>query len=557
MRPDSDNGHAAHWYAVASFNMTSAAADIRPPACPADPRPAARPSRNFFARHWRGDYSLVRSYWLHTASVQFGTVTLSAGITHALAHNAPARAASSALLWIYTIGLILWAWAILGTWRAAEREQAEKQRAGLSGAWSKVAKLMILLGAIGTGSRVVNDLPRLAAHWRTALGEQAASPFTVTPQRDGRAVLFTGGINDGAADALEQALRKTPGATTVVLRSEGGWLREGALVAEVIRRHRLHTYVERTCASACTIAFLAGDDRAAAPGARIGFHRPRAIGADQDQVSGATDSELWRAYAAAGLPNAFVRHVQATPFDTMWFPTARELLDNGVVTRASPGGEYATMATLLTTREALAAELRAAPLYATLERKYPAHFKSLLDSVWPALQRNASDAEIRAQLRAQSSRLYRALLPTAPDALLLANARLTIDQAQTLQHISPEACVGYLDGTDGPGTVAARLPGTLLTREQALFSDLVQAADPEHTPVVTRTQAMPALRLAIAALPVQEQRVLTFPTLRHTAPAAVRCHALIDFAQAILSLPDADRALALRGIYAHPAAPDA
>ncbi|AQW31833.1 hypothetical protein ACJBUE_22815 (plasmid) [Ralstonia syzygii subsp. celebesensis] len=509
--------------------MTSAATDVRPPAFPA-PRPAARPSRNFFARHWRGDYSLVRSYWLHTASMQFGTVTLSAGITHALAHNAPARAASSALLVIYTLGLILWVWAIVGTWRAAERERAEKQRAGLSGVWSTVAKLMILLGAIGTGSRVVNDLPRLGAHLRTALGEQAASPFTVTPQRDGRAVLFTGGINDGAADALEQALRKTPGATTVVLRSEGGWLREGALVAEVIRRHRLHTYVERTCASACTIAFLA---------------------------PGATDSELWRAYAAAGLPNAFVRHVQATSFDTMWFPTARELLDNGVVTRASSGGEYATMATLLTTREALATELRTAPLYATLERKYPAHFKSLLDSIWPALQRNASDAEIIAQLRTQSSRLYRALLPTAPDTLLLANARLTIDQAETLQRISPEACVGYLDGTAGPGTVAARLPGTLLTREQALFSDLVQAADPEHAPMVTRAQAMPALQLAIAALPVQEQRVLTFPTLRHTAPAAARCRALINFSQAILALPDADRALALRGIYAPTAAPDA
>ena len=92
---------------------------------------------------------------------------------------------------------------IVGTWRAAEREQAEKRRAGLSGVWCKVAKLMILLGAIGTGSRVVNDLPRLGAHVRTALGEQAASPFAVTPQRDGRAVLFTGGINDGAADALE------------------------------------------------------------------------------------------------------------------------------------------------------------------------------------------------------------------------------------------------------------------------------------------------------------------------------------------------------------------
>jgi hypothetical protein len=535
--------------------MTSAASNARPPTLPADPQPVQRPSRNFFARHWRGDYSLVRSYWLHTALLQFCVVALSAGVTHALAHNAPARAASSALLVIYAFGLVLWIWAIVGTWRAAQREQTEKTRHGLANIWPAAAKLMILLGAVGTGSRIVNDLPRLAEHLHTALGQQAASPFVVRAQRDGRAVLFTGGMNDGAADALEDTLRKTPDATTVVLRSEGGWLREGALVAEVIRRHHLRTYVERRCASACTIAFLAGDDRAAAPGARIGFHRPRAVGADHDQTPGATDSELWRAYATAGLPDAFVRRVQATPFDEMWFPTDQELQDNGIVTRVSPGGEFATMATLLTTRDALAAELRATPLYAALERKFPAHFNSLLDTVWPALQRGATDAEVFALLRTQSAKLYRALIPTAPDPLLFANAQLTIDQAETLQRVSPEACVAYLDGTAGASAAGARLPRALLTREQTLFTDLVLAADPEHVPVVTRAQSTPALQLALAGLPPDEQRVLTLPGLRHTAPAAARCRALIGFARSILALPLAERAVALRSIYTSTAPP--
>lgn len=542
--------------------MTYAASDALPPThptdpnAPVDPRPVRVPSRNFFARHWRGDYSLVRSYWLHTALMQFGVMALSAGVTHALAHNAPARAASSALLVIYVLGIVLWIWAVVGTWRSAEHEQARNRQAGMRNLWPFIAKLMIALGAIGTSSRVINDLPRLQAHLRTALGEQAASPFTVVPQRDGHAVLFTGGMNDGAADALEAALRRAPNATAVVLRSEGGWLREGTLVADVIRRHHLRTYVERACASACTIAFLAGKDRAAAPGARIGFHRPRAVGADHDQTPGATDSELWSAYAAAGLPDAFIRRVQNTPFEQMWFPSAQELLDNHVVTRASPGGEYATMATQLTTRDALAAELRSGALYAALERKYPAHFSRLLDTVWQALQRNANDAEVTALLHTQSAKLYRALIPTAPDVLLFANAQLTIDEAHALQRLSPEACVAYLDGTADAAAAAARLPRALIAREQTLFSDLVQAADPEHVPVVTRAQALPALQLAVAALPLQEQRVLTLPTLRHTTPPAERCQALIAFAHSILALPEAERALALRGMYARASAPD-
>ena len=538
--------------------MTSAASDAAlPPTAPSDPHRERTPSRNFFARHWRGDYSLARSYWLHTALMQFGVVALSAGVTHALAHNAPARAASAALLVIYVMGLALWIWAVVGTWRSADREQARNRIAGMSNLWPLIAKVMIVVGAVGTSSRLINDGPRLGAHLRTALGEQAASPFTVIPQRDGRAILFNGGINDGAADALEAALRKAPNATAVVLRSEGGWLREGTLVADVIRRHHLRTYVERSCASACTIAFLAGADRAAAPGARIGFHRPRAVGAEHDQTPGAIDSELWRAYSDAGLPDAFVRRVQDTPFDQMWFPTAQELLADHVVTRTSPGGEYATMATQLNTREALAAELRSAPLYAALERKYPAHFSRLIDTLWPELQRNVTDAQIVALLREQTGKLYRALIPTAPDALLFANAQLTLEQAQALQRVSPEACVAYLDGTSGASAAAARLPRALVTREQALFSDLMQAADPDHAPVVTRAQTLPVLQLAVAALPMAEQRVLTVPALRHTAPPAERCQALIGFSRSILALPETERALALRGMYADISAPDA
>ena len=149
---DSDNRRAAILCAASRTRMTSAASDALPPTAPADPHPERTPSRNFFARHWRGDYNLARSYWLHTALMQFGVVALSAGVTHALAHNAPARAASSALLVIYVMGLALWIWAVVGTWRSADREQARNRRAGMSNLWPLIAKVMIVLGAVGTSS---------------------------------------------------------------------------------------------------------------------------------------------------------------------------------------------------------------------------------------------------------------------------------------------------------------------------------------------------------------------------------------------------------------------
>jgi hypothetical protein len=65
------------------------------------------------------------------------------------------------------------------------------------------------------------------------------------------------------------------------------------------------------------------------------------------------------------------------------------------------------------------------------------------------------------------------------------------------------------------------------------------------------------LQLALAGLPPDEQRVLTLPGLRHTAPAAARCRALIGFARSILALPLAERAVALRSIYTSTAPPDA
>ena len=106
-------------------------------------------------------------------------------------------------------------------------------------------------------------------------------------------------------------------------------------VAAVISNRKLSTDVEDECSSACTIAFLAGLERAGGPKARIGFHSFRAVGR-QDAMG--TSATLQKVYREAGLSDAFISRVSKTPPTEMWYPTIGELLENGVLTRVSMAG---------------------------------------------------------------------------------------------------------------------------------------------------------------------------------------------------------------------------
>lgn len=119
---------------------------------------------------------------------------------------------------------------------------------------------------------MVNMSGGLAEHWRVALNAQPGPQYTIEVSADGKSVVLKGGMNDGAAAALTRALDLAPAVKTVLFSSSGGWVREGNLVAHIISQRKLTTYVEGECTSACTVAFLAGSDRAADPNAHIGFH---------------------------------------------------------------------------------------------------------------------------------------------------------------------------------------------------------------------------------------------------------------------------------------------
>ena len=275
------------------------------------PIPEYKGALAFFRRHYNGDYSLARSYWVNTFLVSLFAPVLGLMLLPWLSENFPARYGSAGFLFITGLGIVAWFWAVSGTWASANKHV---QRGGKSG-WVTAAKFMIVMGVLKTFGDVGNLMPALQEHMRVATGTQLGPSTKLEVRADGRSILLSGGINDGSAEQLEKALQMAPAVTTVVFSSEGGWIREGQMLAEVIRKRALNTYVEGYCASACTIAFLSGKERAAAPSAKIGFHASRSVGSMASNPSSAETAQLRAIYQSAGLPDTFIRQVADTPYE--------------------------------------------------------------------------------------------------------------------------------------------------------------------------------------------------------------------------------------------------
>ncbi len=238
-------------------------------------------------KHLLGDYSLARSYWLHTLVFGWGLAIVGAYAFHKIGERYAVRYVAMAVIAFQPLALLVWLWSVVGTWMSALKHLFS----GGSKFWAIAAMLSVAGGAFG----MMRELPTMRAfmeeHWEVAKGKQPTDGFSVTLVDNGRTVAFKGGVNEGAAAALDKAIADAPNVTTVSLDSPGGWLKEGKRMADVVRRYRLHTHVDHECFSSCTLVLL------------------------------------------AGLDKGFVSQILATPNAQIWVPTRRQLLSGQVLTR--------------------------------------------------------------------------------------------------------------------------------------------------------------------------------------------------------------------------------
>lgn len=159
-----------------------------------------------------------------------------------------------------------------------------------------------------------------------------ASRIQVLP--GGTVAELSGSFSKSVPMDLQTVLVRTPSVRAVRFESPGGDVASAMEVAGILRDRGLDSYVGRGCNSACTLAFLGGQHRFLADGARLGFHQASAPGVAPSRL----DALLRDAYAQQGVPYGFIDRVLHTPPGSAWFPAREELREAGFVSGPTPAG---------------------------------------------------------------------------------------------------------------------------------------------------------------------------------------------------------------------------
>jgi len=298
------------------------------------------PKRSFYLlRHWRGQLGLGVSFWINFLLLFVIAIFSMSLLDSMMGIETEPGTARHYIMAAFLAVAALFIWQAVGVWRSGSRRIKEGGRR-----WpAYLSRTVLVLAALALWAKwsvTVPNLERLAdlqAGVDQELIKEGGDPLTL--EVDGQTVVVSGHIVWGADRQLAALLDSHPDIEFVELSSKGGRLGPGFRLARLIADRGLSTHVNELCASSCTFAFVAGQERVLQHGAKLGFHAP-ASHFDPSNSTAKDDARLQQQVAylndyflKAGIPQSFINHILATPFTDAWFPSEKELIDAGVVTR--------------------------------------------------------------------------------------------------------------------------------------------------------------------------------------------------------------------------------
>ncbi len=308
----------------------------------------------------------------------------------------------------------------------------------------------------------------------------------IFPSSDGTVIYIVGMMMEGSFHNFDAVLRSEPKARTVYLASSGGLTIEARMIAALVRKHKLNTYVEAYCASACTQIFASGQERILGREAKLGFHqatvldgngKPNGVRAPTERklssttVFGVNGNDTLRlAYEMVGADQAFIDKALSFSPENMWQPTARELIEAKIVTRVADREELAPPPGVGGSRSTIKARLSSDPLWQRAFEKIPDVAERALDDIWLASNSGMDfDAAILAGRGVLVIAVTRALA-TAPDELLDRSLRISAASARHQRERGYPGCVNTV-GSE-PAAVDAT-DKALLREEDGLIIDFL------------------------------------------------------------------------------------
>ena len=297
---------------------------------------------SFLASFWHGDARLALAFWL------VGPLLLATQfIAPPLLIRAVAAATAPAMVLAVVAGLALAdivgrLWWSIGVWRAAGKSRRNAKATGTWTVWSHLARLVVLMMALQFSlTALLQTGPILAELVKVvAFNDPGIPDFQLRLLNNGSEIELDGGIKLGLAAELAGLLDSNPDVTVLHLNSGGGRVFEAAQVSDLVRQHRLDTFVRSNCASACGTIFLAGANRFATQSAQLGFHSYRFPGMNARDDAEA-DRRWQEEMLLAGIDPGFVRQALTVPATQMWYPVMRQLTAANVVTEIVASDRFA------------------------------------------------------------------------------------------------------------------------------------------------------------------------------------------------------------------------
>lgn len=224
------------------------------------------------------------------------------------------------------------AWAI-GAIRSAARVGRQGASAWRTAGWLLANLVVAMLAAsitLTNTKMLVESWWVMVKDWDPPVSVLVAS---VDTQGNPQSLLIRGAIGMGSTKALRAVLEMYPDVPEVELHSPGGLVVEGFGMTNLLRDAGVRTVVTKSCASACTSMFLAGQERVIGAKGRLGYHRSYSITGDFGTGWNEADHEDARWMRSQGVKEAFIQQALGTPGWDLWIPTQSELLEAGVATQ--------------------------------------------------------------------------------------------------------------------------------------------------------------------------------------------------------------------------------
>ena len=276
---------------------------------------------NPVAAHWRGRYALAPTLVVTLIGFRLLLGFIQSGVPVGIIE-----------LWV-ALSVVIFFWQAVGTSRAADK--FVKYTGSILGV--TCAYITLFVAAMMTLMQVGDALASKhePVSFSTMYEEQLKRRSYLLPvvTKDG-VMRVDGNLDWELFGAFEQTLEDNPGVKSVLLGSAGGYVFVARAMALQILERGLDTHIATHCYSACTVAFLAGEQRTMASSAKMGFHQYKLESGDQPEVINVAE-ELERDrqfFVERGVSNEFVQQVFTAVHSELWIPDNDLLVKEGVIT---------------------------------------------------------------------------------------------------------------------------------------------------------------------------------------------------------------------------------